>query len=134
MNDTSDTRYLAIKALMAPRHTNSYGMIHDDVVLSYIDEAGAVGARHEIRRAGWADQPMVNVAVENVESHQPVFAGDVVSFYISVVRVGRTSITVHVTAEADRDGKATQLTEAEVTYEAVKADEQDWQPVPIRDE
>jgi len=63
---------LAIKALMAPRHANSCGMILDDVVLSYIDEAGAVGACHETRRAGWPDQPMVAVGFKNVELHQPV--------------------------------------------------------------
>ena len=32
-NNTSDSRYLAIKALMAPRHPNSCGMILDEVVL-----------------------------------------------------------------------------------------------------
>jgi len=47
-------------------------MILDDVVLSYIDEAGAVGACHETRRAGWPDQPMVAVGFKNVELHQPV--------------------------------------------------------------
>ena len=134
MNDTFDTRHLAIRALMTPRHTNSFGMILDDVVLSDIDEAGAVGARHEIRRAGWADQPMVTVAVNNAEFHQPVFVGDVVSFYTRVVRIGRTSITVHVTVETDRDGEAVQLAEAEVAYKAVKLDEQGRQPVPIRGE
>ena len=116
---------------MAPRHTNSCGVILDNVVLSYIDEAGAVGARHETRRAGWADQPMATIAVKNVESHQPVFVGDVVNFYTKLVSVDRTSITVHVTVEADRDGKAARLTEAEVTYEAVKLDEQGRRPVPI---
>ena len=134
MNDTSDKRYLAIKAVMMPRDTNPYGTIFGGVTLSYIDEAGAVGAQHEIRRAGWPDQPIVTVAVNGVEFHQPVLVGDVVSFYTRVVRVGRTSITMHVTVETDRDGKAVQLTEAQVTYVAVKLEEQRRQPVPIRGE
>jgi len=134
MSETSDTRYLAIRSLMAPRHANACGMILDDVVLSDIDEAGAVGARHETRLAGWPDQPMVTIAVKTVEFHQPVFVGDVVSFYTRVVCVDRPSITVHVTVEADRDGKATQLAEAQVTYKAVKLDEQGRQPVPIQGE
>jgi len=44
MNDNSD-RYVAIKAVMMPRDTNPYGTIFGGVLLSYIDQAGAVGAR-----------------------------------------------------------------------------------------
>ncbi len=133
MNDNSD-RYVAIKAVMMPRDTNPYGTIFGGVLLSYIDQAGAVGARREIRRAGWPEQPIVTVAMNSVEFHQPVFVGDVVSFYTSVARVGRTSLTIHVMVETERDGTAVQLTEAEVTYVAVKLGEQGRQPVPIRGE
>ncbi len=127
-------RHLAIKALMMPKDTNPYGTIFGGVLLSYIDQAGATGARHEIRRAGWPDQPIVTVAMNSVEFHEPVFVGDVVSFYTSVVRIGRTSITMHVTVETDRGDESVQLTEAEVTYVAVKIDDQGRQPVPIRGE
>ena len=134
MNDTADKRYLAIKAVMMPRDTNPHGTIFGGVLLSYIDQAGAVGALHEIRRAGWPDQPIVTVAMDSVEFHQPVSVGDFVSFYSRVVRIGRTSITTHVMVETDRDGKPVQLTEAEVTYVAVKLKEHGRQPVPIRGE
>ena len=134
MNDTPGRRFLAIKAVMMPRDTNPYGTIFGGVLLSYIDEAGAVGAQDEIRRAGWPDQPMVTVAVNRVEFHRPVFVGDVVSFYTELVRVGRTSITMRVTVETNRRGTAIQLTDAEVTYVAVKLDRQDRHPVPIRGE
>ena len=134
MNDTSDKGYLAIKAVMMPRDTNPYGTIFGGVTLSYIDQAGAVGAQHEIRRAGWPDQPIVTVAMNSVEFHEPVFVGDSVSFYTRAVRIGRTSITMHVTVETDRHGEAVRLTEAEVTYVAVKQDEHGRQPVPVRGE
>ena len=65
MTERTDTLYLAIRSLMAPRHANACGMILDDVVLSKIDEAGAVGARHETRLAGWPDQPMVTVGIKS---------------------------------------------------------------------
>ena len=134
MSDTSDQPHLALKAMMMPRDTNPYGTIFGGVLLSYMDQAGAAGAQHEIRRAGWPDQPIVTVAMNSVEFHRPVFVGDVVSFYTRMVRAGRTSITMHVTVETDRDGEAIQLTEAEVTYVAVRLDEQARQPVPIRGE
>jgi acyl-CoA thioesterase YciA len=132
MEDLSSEPYLAIKAVMMPRDTNPYGTIFGGVVLSYIDQAGAVGAHHAIRRAGWPDQPIVTVGMKSVEFHRPVFVGDIVSFYTRVTRVGRTSITMQVTVDADRGGSDVKLTEAEVTYVAVKLDGDDRSTVSIR--
>jgi acyl-CoA thioesterase YciA len=97
MSDSSNPRYLAIKAVMMPRDTNPYGTIFGGVILSYIDHAGAVGAQQEIRRAGWPDQVIVTVAMDSIEFHRPVYVGDIVSFWTDLVRVGETSITIHVT-------------------------------------
>jgi len=132
MTSRDQDPYLAIKALMMPRDTNPYGTIFGGVLLSYIDQAGAIGAWHEIRRAGWPDRPLVTIAMNRVEFHQPVFVGDVVSFFTEVVRVGRTSITMHVSVRADRAGESVQLTEAEVTYVAIELADGTRQPVPIR--
>ena len=125
-------RYLALKAVMMPRDTNPNGTIFGGVLLSNIDQAGAVGALHEIRAAGWPEQLIVTVAMNQVEFHKPVFVGDLVSFWTRLVRVGTTSITVHVEVEADRDGQPVKLTEAEVVYVAVEADGDQRRPVPIR--
>jgi acyl-CoA thioesterase YciA len=127
-------RYLALKALMLPRDTNPHGTIFGGVLLSYIDQAGAVGAHHAVARAGWPERPLVTVAMNRVEFHQPVFVGDVLSFWTEVVRVGTTSITMHVLVEAERDGRPTNLTEAEVTYVAIHLDGEERRPVPIRGE
>jgi len=117
---------------MMPRDTNPHGTIFGGVLLSYIDQAGAVGVRHEIRRAGWPDQQIVSVAMNGVEFHLPVFVGDVVSFWTRLVKVGRTSITMHVDVEAERRGEVVQLTEAEITYVAVDLSDGQRRPVPIR--
>jgi acyl-CoA thioesterase YciA len=132
MAPSPDDRYLALKTVMMPRDTNPYGTIFGGVVLSYIDLAGAVGAQQRIRRAGWPDQPIVTVAMNGVEFLEPVFVGDVLSFWTAVVRVGRTSITMHVTVEAAREGEPVKLTEAEVTYVTVRLGEDRREPVPIR--
>ena len=124
--------HLALKAVMMPCDTNPVGTVFGGVLLSYIDQAGVVGAVHEIARNGWTRQPLVTVAMNAVEFHQPVFVGDVVSFWSRVVRIGTTSITVHVSVEADRNGQAVRLTEAEVVYVAI--DPADRRPLPIRDE
>lgn len=115
-----------------PRDTNQHGTIFGGVLLSYIDQAGAVGARHEMRCAGWPDRRIVTVAMKSVEFNRPVFVGDVVSFWSQVIHLGKTSISMRVSVEAERDGKVQKLTQAEVTYVAVELVDNVPRPVPIR--
>lgn len=128
-----DKRHMALKVVMMPSDTNPHGTIFGGVLLSYIDQAGAVGAYHEIRQAGSARKQLVTVGMKSVEFHRPVFVGDVVSFWTSQVRMGKTSITMHVEVEAERDGRAEKLTEAEVSYVAVALTGETRRPIPIRD-
>ena len=108
----------AIRLTLLPRDTNSQGTIFGGVILSYIDMAGAVEAhrRTSIER-------FVTVAMREVIFHQPVFIGDLVSFYAETLRIGTTSITVRVVVEAERHGgtsrERVRVTEAEVVYVAV---------------
>jgi acyl-CoA thioesterase YciA len=125
-------RFLAIKVVMMPADTNPHGTIFGGVVLSYIDQAGSVAAQHEIRKAGWPRQQTVLVGMDRVEFHRPVQVGDIVSFWAALKRVGRTSITIHVTVEADRKGDLVQVTEAEVTYVTVELVDGVRRPAPIR--
>lgn len=127
-------RYLALKALMMPRDTNQHGTIFGGVLLSYIDQAGAIGASHAVAQSGWSRQPLVTVGIKSVEFHQPVFVGDVLSFWTTVSGVGHTSLTVQVVVEAERNGEPQKLTEAEVTYVAVKLKGDQRYPVTIRGE
>lgn len=108
----------AIRVAMMPRDTNPQGTIFGGVILSYIDTAGAIEAHRHTRI-----QRFVTVAMREVVFHQPVFVGDIVSFYAETLRVGNTSITIHVVVEAERYGSPTgekvKVTEAEVVYVAV---------------
>jgi acyl-CoA thioesterase YciA len=130
MNSFPTERYLAVKVVMMPRDTNPVGTIFGGVLLSYIDQAGVVGAHEVIRDRGWPAPTLVTVAMNGVEFHQPVFVGDVVSFWTRVVRIGRTSIAVHVAVETDRQGQTIALTEAEVVYVAVDSKRQPVGIVP----
>src|SRR5688572_25453846 len=132
MSEQAPHRYLAIKVVMMPRDTNPYGTIFGGVILSYIGQAGAVGARHEIERQGFSAQPLVTVALEGVEFREPVFVGDTLSFWTSIRRLGVTSITMQVAVETERNGQSRVLTQAEVTYVAVALRADERRPVPIR--
>jgi acyl-CoA thioesterase YciA len=122
-------RVPAIKVLLLPKDTNQMGTIFGGVILSNIDLASAV----EARKSG--AHRYVTKAMREVEFHQPVFLGDVVNFFTQTVKVGRTSITVKVSVEAERwgagYGERVKVTEAEVVLVAV---DDRGRPVPIRPE
>ncbi len=125
--------HLALKALMMPRDTNQHGTIFGGVVLSYIDQAGAVGALYALQLAGHNEKPLVSVAMDRVEFLKPIHVGDVVSFMTRVMAVGRTSITVEVIVQSVRKGKPEELTRAMVTYVAVTRNEAEQTPVKLYD-
>ncbi len=86
----------AIRVMLLPKDTNAQGTIFGGVILSQIDLAGAVEAQRHTRNK------IVTVAMREIVFHEPVFVGDTVSFYTSVIKKGRTSITVGVCVEAQR--------------------------------
>src|SRR4030042_3159796 len=110
-------RVPAIKVMLLPKDTNAMGTIFGGVILSHIDLASAVEARKTAARR-W-----VTKAMHEVEFHAPVFLGDIVNFFTETVRVGRTSITVKVSVEAERwgggHGGHVKVTEAEVVLVSV---------------
>ncbi len=120
-------RVPAIKVMMLPKDTNALGTIFGGVIASHIDLASAVEARKA------ASHRYVTKAMREVEFHEPVFVGDVVSFFTETVRIGRTSITVRVLVEAERwgsgQGERVRVTEAEVVLVAVDAS---GRPIPVR--
>jgi acyl-CoA thioesterase YciA len=128
-------RVPAIKVLLLPKDTNAYGTIFGGVILANIDLASAVQARMV------APHRYVTKAMREVEFHEPVFLGDIVSFFTETVGVGRTSMTVRVSVEAERWGALTpggpavaekiKVTEAEVVLVAVNSE---GRPIPIRPE
>jgi acyl-CoA thioesterase YciA len=124
-------RWLALKVVMMPKDANPlpgivtmpsggnyplYNTIFGGVLLSYIDQAGAIGARHEV--VGQKGEPpmLVTVAINRVEFKKPVLVGDVVSFWTRLVRIGRTSVTMVVQVEAERGPVRIDVTEAELVY------------------
>jgi acyl-CoA thioesterase YciA len=115
----------AIRRVMMPRDTNALGTIFGGVILSEIDSAAAIEAhRYHPRR-------IVTIAMDKIEFHQPVFVGDLVSFFCECTRIGRTSITVQVEVWAQRARDRAQrsyVTAASVTMVAV---DDAFRPIPI---
>ncbi len=106
-----------LRLVPMPADTNAHGTIFGGWVMAQVDIAGSVPAWER------AQGPVVTVAVNSFVFKEPVFVGDLVSFYARVIRVGRTSITVDVAvfSQRGRSGtrEAVKVTEAQLTYVAV---------------
>jgi len=128
-SSTATVREPAIRVVMMPKDTNALGTIFGGVILSYIDQAGAVEAHRR------CPGRIVTVAMREVVFHAPVFVGDLVSLYTQVKRVGTTSISIDVEVESERSGihgppgETVKVTEAEIVF--VHVDEKgNPQPIP----
>lgn len=108
-------KYLALRVIPMPADANANGDIFGGWIMSQVDLAGSVPA---VRRARGR---IATVAVNQFLFKQPVQIGDVVSFYATIKRVGRTSITVDVEvySERKRGTMVVKVTEAELTYVAI---------------
>lgn len=109
---------LVLKVIPMPGDCNANGDIFGGWVMAQVDLAGSVlPARHVQGR-------MATVAVNEFVFKQPVRVGDILSFFASVQRVGRTSVTVQVEVYAERfaaQGRYVKVTEARLTYVAIDA-------------
>jgi acyl-CoA thioesterase YciA len=106
-----------LRQLAMPKDTNALGTIFGGVILSQIDQAAAIEA-HKYHKGA-----VVTVAMDDIEFKQPVFVGDVVSYYTRIHKLGRTSVTIDVYVYAQRqfaeDGDFLPVTQARVVMVAV---------------
>lgn len=107
---------LVLKVIPMPADTNGNGDIFGGWVMAQVDLAGSVIPARIIRGR------MATVAVKEFIFKQPVRVGDILSFYSSVTRIGRTSISVDVEVFAESfraQGQFVKVTEALLTYVAI---------------
>ena len=106
---------LCIRTLAMPADTNQNGDIFGGWLLSQMDVAGGIFA------AKTAKSRTVTVAIDAMNFRKPVYVGDVVSVHANLVRVGRTSITVHLEAWVlrRRESLSILVTDGNFTYVAI---------------
>ena len=107
---------LVLKVIPMPADTNGNGDIFGGWVMAQVDLAGSVIPARIIRGR------MATVAVNQFVFKQPVRVGDICSFFASVQRIGRTSVTVDVEVFTERfgaQGQFVKVTEATLTYVAI---------------
>ena len=127
MVDSSSQPYRepAIRMMMMPRDTNPNGTIFGGVILSYLEQAGGIES-HKL-----STHKLFTVAMDSVQFKEPVFVGDLLSFYAEVISIGRTSVRIRVNVEATRYREPlvrVPVTTAEIVYVAV---DESQRPIPL---
>lgn len=108
-----------LRVMPMPSDANIHGDVFGGWIMAQVDIAGALPA---VRRANGR---VGTVAVNSFVFKQPVFVGDLLSFYAKIVKTGRTSITVNVEVYAERNrlqADIVKVTEATLTYVATGED------------
>lgn len=117
--------HVMTRTLAMPGDTNPSGDIFGGWVLAQMDIAGGICAGQR------AKGRVVTVAMDAMAFLGPVLVGDVLSVYAEVIRVGKTSMVIHVEAWSERDrlGTEQKVTEAKFTFVAVD-EKRKPRPVP----
>ncbi|MBV8665616.1 MAG: acyl-CoA thioesterase [Burkholderiaceae bacterium] len=108
-----------LRVMPMPADANVHGDVFGGWIMAQVDIAGSLPA---VRRANGR---VATIAVNSFLFKQPVFVGDLLSFYAEIVKVGNTSITVYVEVFAERNrlqAETVKVTEATLTYVATGED------------
>ncbi|QOZ47270.1 acyl-CoA thioesterase [Bradyrhizobium sp. CCBAU 53340] len=113
--DAEPSGDLCIRTLAMPADTNANGDIFGGWLLSQMDVGGGVFASKV------AKSRTVTVAIDAMNFRKAVYVGDLVSVYAHLVRVGRTSMTVHLEAWAlrRRELRPLLVTDGNFTYVSI---------------
>jgi acyl-CoA thioesterase YciA len=106
---------LSIRTLAMPADTNQNGDIFGGWLLGQMDIGGGIFASKV------AKSRTVTVAIDAMNFRKPVFVGDVVSVHANLVRIGRTSVTVHLEAWVIRrkETRSILVTDGNFTYVSI---------------
>jgi acyl-CoA thioesterase YciA len=119
---------LCIRTLAMPADTNANGDIFGGWLLSQMDLGGGVFASKV------AQSRTVTVAIEAMNFRKAVYVGDLVSVYANLVRVGRTSITLHIEAWVLRRKEVLSILVTDGNFTYVSIDDQGRPQAIKRDE
>ncbi|OIR14667.1 putative acyl-CoA thioester hydrolase [mine drainage metagenome] len=116
---TLPDRQPTLRVAAMPSDANYTGDIFGGWLMGQVDIAGSIPAVHR------AKGRVATIAVNSFVFKQPIFVGDIVSFYARILKVGTTSVTVDVEVFVQRDPEnptCLKVTEATLTYVAVGED------------
>jgi acyl-CoA thioesterase YciA len=125
VTETEPQGQLCTRTVAMPADTNGNGDIFGGWLLGQMDLAGSVFAGKITKSR------TVTVAIDAMNFRKAVYVGDLVSVHGSLVRIGRTSITVHLEAWVTRrkETQAILVTDGNFTYVSI---DDNGRPQPIK--
>ena len=87
---------VALRVMPQPSDANVHGDVFGGWIMAQVDIAGSIPASRR------ANGRVATIAVNSFVFKQPVFVGDLLSFYADIVKTGNTSVTVSVEVYAQR--------------------------------
>ena len=125
---TPQASKITVAQLMHPEHANNLGNVHGGWIMKLVDEAGALACMRHCQRR------VVTVFIDQMEFHQPIRIGDLVTLTAEVTYTGRTSIEaeIKVTAEDPTTGEQVHTNTAYVVYVALDDERRPTEVPPIR--
>ncbi len=117
-----------LRVMPQPHDSNVHGDVFGGWIMSQVDIAGSIPASRR------ANGRVATVAVNSFVFREPVFVGDLLSFYAKILKTGRTSITVEVEVFAQRmrlADEVVKVTEATLTYVATGNDRRPRELPPL---
>ncbi len=123
-NEVHPEGELVIQTLAMPNNSNVYGDVFGGWLVSQMDLGGAILAHR------CAKNRVTTVAIERMAFIKPVYIGDLVCCYASILKTGRTSITIKVDVWVIRMrmGAKEHVTEGLFTFVAI---DEKGKPKPI---
>jgi acyl-CoA thioesterase YciA len=118
-----------LRVVPQPSDANVHGDVFGGWIMAQVDIAGSIPASRR------ANGRVATIAVNSFVFKQPVFVGDLLSFYAEIVKTGNTSVTIDVTVYAQRmrlADEVVKVTEATLTYVATDSERRP-RPLPVLD-
>jgi uncharacterized protein (TIGR00369 family) len=106
---------VTLAQVMQPEFANALGNVHGGHIMKMADEAGAMACMRHARRR------VVTVAIDQMEFHQPILIGNLVTLTAEVTYAGHTSMeaAVQVIAEDPITGEQMHTNNAYFVYVAL---------------
>jgi acyl-CoA thioesterase YciA len=118
------TRTGELITTLDPKDTNAYGNIFGGVIMSLMDKAAAIAAWR------YARMRVLTASVGNITFRSPILVGEIVRAAATVIHVGRSSLEVEVTVEAENVVTGAKRQAASGFFTMVAVDDE-WRPAAV---
>lgn len=120
----AEKKQIVMAEVMPPERANFTGHIHGGYLVLLLDRVAYACA------ARYSGKNVVTVSIDEVLFKQPIYVGELVTFYATVNHVGHSSMVVGVKVTAE-DLKTGKIRHTNTSYLTMVAIDDDGKPTPV---